>query len=186
MNSQKPCLFGCPDRGPNVPPVLRSASRSCNSPVFLPLSPVLIIIGIQWLTLIVDEVLRTDRCVDLFEGYRGLVEVEAIRKIVRERIGISQRRQTECLFDHLENTSEIVHHMRNVGWLGVRRDDNQGYTEAVFIGVQDRRGNVIVPTSPVIPGDEDGGILPIRTTADSIYDGRYPRRTRAVVDRRMI
>src|SRR5579862_1691560 len=86
--------------------------------------PRLVIIGIQWLTLIIDEVFRADGGVDLLEGYRRLVEVEAIRKIVRERISITERRQTECLFDHLEDTSEIVHHVRNVGWLGIGRNDN--------------------------------------------------------------
>src|SRR4029077_2642983 len=81
----------------------------------------------------------------------------------------------------------IDHLHRSVG-----RHRDQGDTEAVLVAAlgisQDRGRLVVIPSAPVIPGDEDGGLVargvgaPVvtlvaalrPTISDGIYDRRHP------------
>src|ERR1700733_70920 len=70
--------------------------------------------------------------------------------------------------------------MRNDLGLGVGRNENKRGAKAVGVGVREgARGarwgrDVVVPASPVIPGDDDGRVLPEGTLADGVDDGCYP------------
>src|SRR5207237_800642 len=62
----------------------------------------------------------------------------------------------------------------------VRRDHDQRHAESVFVRIDDLRRNMIVPAAPIVPGDKNRGIRPVRTVADGIDDRCHPGRPRAV------
>src|ERR1700691_5679227 len=84
--------------------------------------------------------------------------------------------------------------MRDVLRFGVGRNDNQRHAEPINVAATPlcaihqhlRRRNMIDPASPVIPGNENRCILPVRTVADRVHNRRYPRWPRAVVNARVI
>src|SRR5271156_1004312 len=84
-------------------------------------------------------------------------------------------------------------YVRNVLRLGVRRPPKEGHAKAVDISrspahtvVNNRGCDVVVPSSPIVPRDENRGVGPILTVADGIDNRCYPGGSRAVVAAGMI
>jgi hypothetical protein len=75
---------------------------------------VLVIIGVCWRTLVVDEMGRIERRGYLLEGDRGVGKVEAVGKIVGRSISVPKRGQIECHLDKFQDAAEVVSGVRNV------------------------------------------------------------------------
>lgn len=110
-------------------------------------------------------------------------------------IGITQRRQSEHFLNEIEDTSEVVVHVRDVCRFGIRRDDGEGNAEAIHISrsptfaiINDLwRRYMIVPATPIIPGNNYGGNGPEPALADRIDNRGNPGGTaRSIGDTRMI
>src|SRR5580692_10070967 len=122
-------------------------------------------------------------CRNCLKRHWSLVEVEAIRKIagVSGCISVGRRSSrrnithTEGSLDEFQNAPEIVYLVGNVGWLRVRRDHDQGHAETIFIGVDDAwttcdgGTHVVVPASPIIPGNDDGRVRPVLAVANGVH-----------------
>src|ERR1019366_3830023 len=84
--------------------------------------------------------------------------------------------------------------VRDMRRQGVGRDDDQRHTISIYVSAtplravgQDlRRRNMIVPASPVVPGDDDRGVGPVGTVADGIHNRSYPGRSGTVGGVRVI
>src|SRR6202042_358286 len=81
----------------------------------------------------------------------------------------------------------------DISRLGIGRDHNHGHAKPVYVAgspttaiVDDGRSNVIVPPSPVIPGEQDRGVRPILAAADGVDDRGYPGWPTAVVAGRVV
>src|SRR3954447_22760733 len=76
-------------------------------------------------------------------------------------------------------------HMGDVLPPGIRGDDDERYAETIHISrspasaiIDDLwRWYMIVPSTPIIPGHDNGGIRPEWTVANGIDDRSYPRWT---------
>ena len=73
----------------------------------------------------------------------------------------------------LPNSYEYV----NVSRFRVRRDDQARNANPQAAIVELRRTDVVVPPAPVVPQDDDGRRLPLRTPADRVNDRRHPGRS---------
>src|ERR1700722_6403814 len=120
-------------------------------------------------------------CGDWLKSYRSLSQVETIREIVAAGIRISQRRQIVNFLNKFQDAAEIVGHVRDVSLFRVRGYDNEGNAKTIFVGIVDGRSDMIVPTAPVVPSNDDGGIRPIGAGANGVDDRCYPRRAGALV-----
>src|SRR4029077_8158345 len=85
-----------------------------------------------------------------------------VRKIKRTLL------DAKVLLDEPEDAAEVIPKVVNVSLRSVGRDYQQRYPEAVLIVAlallrhrQQSRGLVIIPTSPVVPGNNDCRVLPI-------------------------
>src|ERR1700674_5489735 len=135
--------------------------------------------------LVVQEVLCVVRCWN-FSKTIVLMKVETIREVVGHSIRISERRQMVNPFDELQNTAEIMGNVGDIALLRERRHDDQRHAKPVFIRVDDCRGNVVIPSSPIVPRDEDGSVVPILTAADGIDNRRNPGRSQTLAAPRMV
>src|SRR5215469_17976721 len=113
-----------------------------------------------------QEILRVERCTDADERLWRLREIEAIAQVVGSAVGIVETRHAEVLFGEMKNAAELVLDVRHVAVPRIGRDDEQRHAEAQTHLVELWRGNVIVPTAPIIPGDEDGRAAPKRARTD--------------------
>ncbi len=111
------------------------------------------------------------------KGQWRLVEVETVREVVGGGIRISERRQTVNLFNELQDAAKIMRDVRDVTRLCERRHHDQWHAKTVLIRVNDRRRDVVVPPSPVVPRNKDDGIGPIGAVANGIDNRRHPGRS---------
>src|SRR5580692_7066260 len=58
--------------------------------------------------------------------------------------------------------------------LGEGSYDDQWHTETVFVRINQRRRHVVIPSTPIIPRDDDDRIVPILALADGIDHRRNP------------
>jgi hypothetical protein len=97
---------------------------------------------------------------------RGLIKIEAIRQIVGRGVGVAERREPKILLNEFQDAAKVMCDVRDVGSLGVWRHYDQWNSETVYIArsptravVDDSgRRNVIIPPSPVVPGNDDDGV----------------------------
>ena len=110
-------------------------------------------------------------------------KIEAVENIVgRIRIGLADRRETKVLLQKPQNAAEIVVNVRDVAWFRIGRDHNQRHSETIDIAGSPagaiidhlRWRHMVIPSTPVVPSHDDGGIRPIGTVADGIHDVGYP------------
>src|SRR5580704_3567863 len=102
----------------------------------------------------------------------------------------------KIMLNEAQNRTKIMPVIVHVACIRIGGDDNQWNTESVLIvalhTVQDRRLLVIVPASPVIPSDDDRGVLPIGerlslhgvgagAVADGVDNGSHPGGSAAIV-----
>src|ERR1700716_3085956 len=107
---------------------------------------------------VIQKILRVQRRVDRLKLQRRLSEVDAIGKVIRRRIRVAERGQTEGGLNELQYAPEIMLRVRNVLRLDVRRDHNQRYSETIHISASPgcaihqhlRWRDVVVPASPVV------------------------------------
>ena len=59
----------------------------------------LVVIGIDWRSLVADEVASVKRRSERAEAQGRLGEIEAIRQVIGRRVGVSERSKAEGLFD---------------------------------------------------------------------------------------
>src|SRR5580700_1530071 len=127
---------------------------------------------------------------------RRLAEIKKVVEVVRCS-GIRKAETTEMknTLDPLQDAAKIVLQVADVPHLGrVGRNNNQRHAKPKLIVVLVRprlkhRRNVVVPTSPIVPSNEYGGILPVArrvvasgVISDGIDNGCDPRRSLAAVD----
>src|SRR5208337_2052869 len=148
----------------------------------------LIIIRVGGRTPVVDEIVRTEWGLNLLEFMAMTLEVEAVGKIIGVSVGIAQRRQLVILFDEPQDAAKVMGHVRDIALVHPRRDDDERYPKTVHIAgaptaavVHHPGGDVVIPASPIIPGDEDDSIVPVITTPNGVHDGGYKRRALALV-----
>src|SRR6516164_6200991 len=111
---------------------------------------------------------------------RRLREVKTIEKIVGANVGRVERPQGEDFFGEFEDTAEFMLRVRYVVALGVRRDDDQRNAEAELVRVILLGNDVVEPSAPIVPGNEDRRVFPIRALADRIDHRSDPGWSRAV------
>src|SRR5258707_12073654 len=117
--------------------------------------------------------LRIERRGDCLKLQRSLIEVETIGEVIGRRVRVAERRQTEGVLSELQYAAEIMLRVRNVLRLDVGRDHDQRHPETIYIAASPGRAihlhlgrrNVVVPASPVVPGDENRGVVPIEAVA---------------------
>ena len=96
------------------------------------------------------------------------------RDRVGARIGRGQPRQAERVFREAQHRTELVLDVRDVAFLGIRRDDQQGDAKPEAVVVFVRRSDVIVEAAPIVPHDEDHRRVPKLALADGVDDRRDP------------
>jgi hypothetical protein len=102
----------------------------------------------------------------------------------------------KIMLDEPQNRTKIMPKIVHVACRCIGGHDNQWNTESVLIvalhTVQDRRLLMIVPASPIIPSDDDRGVLPIAerlsidgvgagAVADGVDNGSHPRGSATIV-----
>ena len=105
-----------------------------------------------------------------------LAELEdVVHKIRRANVGRSQARQRPIILDESYDAAELVLRVGDVAAFRIRRDDDEGNakTEPAETARSGRR-DVIVPSAPVIPNDQDCRAVPGGTLPDGIYELRHP------------
>src|SRR5579871_2964082 len=112
--------------------------------------------------LAVQEVAAAEARGNLHELARLLREVERVDDARRARIGASEAAEVEVVFDEAQDTSELIRRVRDVAALtaraddGVWRDHEHRHAKAETTPlIGDRRRDVVVETSPVVPDDDD-------------------------------
>ena len=105
-----------------------------------------------------------------------MVEIKTVGHVIGCRIARVECRETERGFAKLDDadvrverfgnslpgvgTQHQTTHARAITELGVRiRQTVRGITTCP--GIFERRLNVVVPTAPVVPGDDDGSVVPV-------------------------
>lgn len=132
---------------------------------------------------IVQEESRILRCLDAVERAGPLGKVEEVAKIrtcacIREIQ--SAKRQAVVVFDKPEDAPEVRADIADVSRRSVGGDHQQRNAKAVLVVPlrlgQDGWGLMVVPTSPIIPCDQDGGVLPTipRTATATLACSRSP------------
>src|SRR5262249_50045592 len=74
---------------------------------------------------------------------------------------VEARATEEVVFDELEVGVVAEGLVVDVAAFGVGADHAAGDADAVPVGVDAGRGDVVVEATPVVPGNEDGGVLPV-------------------------
>src|SRR5580704_5795196 len=111
------------------------------------------------------------------------VKVETIRKIIGQSVGISERRQVINLFNELQNAAEVVSDVRYISLPGKGRHHDQRHPKTVLVRVDNIRGDVVIPASPIVPSDDDNGVVPVLALADGINNRRNPGRSQTCIAR---
>src|ERR687892_1263990 len=105
---------------------------------------------------------------------RFLAEVERREQGSRLSVAVRELRQSPVVLHEPENARELAELVRHEAALRVRRDDEQRHAdpepEVVALGWRD----VVVDPAVVVPGDEDGGVLPVWALHDGVHDPRRP------------
>src|ERR1700723_588049 len=126
-----------------------------------------------------------------------VMEIKEVMEIVsRSRVGKAEIAEAKDSLDSLQDAAKIVFQVADIADLGrIGRNHQQWHAKAeLIIGLVgaglEHRSHVVVPTSPIVPGNEYGGVLPVagtvvasRVISDGIDKGRHPRRPLAAVDR---
>ena len=81
----------------------------------------LVVVRVRRRRFVIQKELRIQRRRDRLERQRSLIEVEAIGKIVRRRVRVTERGQTERAFDELQYAAEIMLVLGNVFRPATRR-----------------------------------------------------------------
>ena len=119
---------------------------------------------------------RERRCVYRGERARRLSVIERILQVVGGRIGRAEVFGAERFFGEMQNAAELVLHVRNVTRLhDVGRDEQQRNAEAQLVVVAPVWHDVVEEAAPVVPSDDDGGRIPVRTLPNGVHDGCHPR-----------
>ncbi len=128
---------------------------------------------------------------------------EESRQIVRIDIGVCSRTdraegcslRAEVLLDELENASKIMIGIVDVpgpsvgGHYHQRNAEPIDISSAPVVALADAVGrDMVVPDTPIVPGDEDSGVLPVDfagfvagvVAADGVHDGSDPRWSAAI------
>src|SRR5690242_1387035 len=79
----------------------------------------------------------------------------------------------EVVFDELQVGVTGQDLVVDVAAPGVRRDDQAGHAQAVTVLVDGGRPHVIVEATPVVPGQEDRGGVPVGALHGRVDDGRH-------------
>src|SRR2546423_3076901 len=109
-----------------------------------------------------------------------LGEVEAVGHVVGRLVAGVDRGQAKGLLAELHQAGVRVLRVRDVRSLCVRAQDQAcdsrpiGELRPVRPFLDHGRRNVVVPTTPIVPGDEDNGIRPESTLDDGIELLRRP------------
>src|SRR5215831_10987126 len=154
-----------------------------------------VIIRVALFPFVVEEergILLSCNCL---EWARRLVQIEEQLE-VGCRPGIREPESplvnAEVVFDEPQDAAEVMTVVIYITRRGVRGHYEQWNTKAILVGtwrtIQYGRRLVIVPTSPVIPGDEYRGVAPVAFSAfamggvaDCVYDRSHPRRPSSIV-----
>jgi hypothetical protein len=137
----------------------------------------LIVVWICRWGFVIDEVLCAPLRRNGLEGSGCLIEVEEKMEVVAgtlvgkvKRTGLEAEVEFDVPDQAAEVVPEVVHDSGSVGG-----DDDHGDAETVLVatfrGSQNGGRFVVVPASPIVPGDEDGGrvvgvVSPIITSVD--------------------
>src|SRR5579862_3229539 len=120
---------------------------------------------------------------------RRLSKIEGAHEIVGLRIAVARRHggQVENALAELRDRGVLPALVLHEAALGKGTDDDGGDSEPEPEIVHPLRGDVIVESAVVVPGQNDGGVVPFRRVADRVDDRTRP--LLAVVDaaaRRML
>src|SRR5262245_52400401 len=96
------------------------------------------------------------------------------------------------MLDETQNAAEVMPEIADKTWWRVGGDHNQRNTESILVVALEQRPNswrlMIVPAAPVIPSDNESGVVPINFTvrtgwlvANGINNGCHPIRSTGVV-----
>src|SRR5262245_31074180 len=96
------------------------------------------------------------------------------------------------MLDETQNAAEVMPEIADITYWRVGGDHNQRNTESILVVALEQRSNrwrlVIVPAAPVIPSDNDSGVVPINfpvrtrwVVANGIDNGCHPIRSTDVV-----
>ena len=107
--------------------------------------------------LCIQKVFCPYRCGYRGEGRRILIEIQAVGKVVGDGVAGAQARKRKDLFRQLQETSELMLVMRNVAMLRPRRDNDQGHPETQPHVIHLRRDDMIVPSTPIVPTNQNEG-----------------------------
>src|SRR5579862_524545 len=155
-----------------------------------------VIIRLSWRSCIADKRLSLDLRWSRTKCTRGLAEIEKCPQVITSsRVGKAQ-----SAFDHVEvafykaqDTAEIMRAIVDISCGCVCRHKDEWHPKAVLILINDLWSSVVVPATPVIPGNKNGGICPIcftvstlRVVTDSVHYRCYPIRSSACIHTGMI
>src|SRR5918996_4545509 len=99
-----------------------------------------------------------------------LLEVE--RRQERRRLAVSVRelRQSPVVLHEPQYARELAELVRHEAALRVGRDNEQRHADPEPEVVDLRWRDVVVEPAVVVPGDEDGGVLPVWALHDGVHD----------------
>src|SRR5918994_7481860 len=103
-----------------------------------------------------------------------LLEVERRQQRGRLSVAVRELRHSPVVLNEPENARELAELVGHVSAFRVRRDHEQRHADPKPEVVDLRWRDVVVEPAVVVPGDEDGRVLPVWALYDGVHDPRRP------------
>jgi hypothetical protein len=140
-----------------------------------------LVVRIQWLPLVIQEKRRVLLSTDGLKRTRCLGQVIKLSEVsLRSQVGEHEPLvgKVEVVLEESQNGAKIVAIVVDISLRSVGRDKDKRNAETILVLVQPRLQNsrrfVVVPAAPIVPRDDNGGVVPV--TGAGITANRIPDR----------
>ncbi len=99
---------------------------------------------------------------------RSLLPYTGSRVRATIRPGVDALTIQKVIFNKLEICIKAERLMINIALFGIGADDQAGYPQAIAVLINHWWHNMIVESTPVVPGEENGRAVPIRSLHDGV------------------